>query len=444
MPSIDALTTAVIEHIERRRDALVTTLREMIRVPSVNPAFDTNAPGEAAMADDVAARYRALGIETARYEAAPGRPSIVAHVEGAAAGAAAGAAPHLLVNAHLDTVQADVGEWYDPFEGKRAGPWTTDPFGGERREGRIYGRGAADHKSPIAALLFALEAIQASGVRLAGDLTCIHDADEETGGDLGIHHLATVVPFDFDMVLYACSSEFTPLGRTFFSAMGSDNVIRAFAGWHTYRVSVVGQNLHNLTPRRAYGAIEAALPLLDRLRALAARVNGETVPLEGTGQPAMRIAGIDTSGRRSFHHQGREASIVLTRRIPAGTDPDAAIAELRAIIDEHNAACPDNPAAFELVRSIAPHETPADHRLVDAFVRSVRRVTGREATVTGLPAPVGINALLAHTPLPTVLFGYGYLNMHHAPDEHIEEAALVAMAQTYAVALIEVLGVVEP
>jgi succinyl-diaminopimelate desuccinylase len=428
---------ALLAHLDARASDLTVALQEMIRVRSVNPAFDPDAPGEAAMADDVERRYRALGCSVERHESVPGRPNLVVRVPGTGTSAA----PHLLVNAHLDTVAADVGEWYDPFTGARAAPWHVDPYAGELVQGRIYGRGAADHKSPIAALLFAIEALQATGTRLRGDLTCIHDVDEETGGEHGIHHLATVMPFDFDMVLYACSSEFTPLGREFFTAMGSDNVIRAFAGWHVYRIRVGGQSLHNLTPRHAFGAAEAALPLLDQLRSLADRVNADVVPIEGRGQPRMRVSAIDSGVRAAFLNQAQTCEIVVNRRIPAGTAPAEALAEMEAIVAEHNARYPDNAAELSLERDIRPHETSADHPVVGAFVRAVERVTGRTPTVTGLPAPVGISALLQHRALPTVLFGYGHLNQHHAPNEFITEEALLDMAKTYAVGLVHVLGV---
>ncbi len=427
---------AVLARLDARADALADDLAALIRIRSVNPTFDPTSPGETAMADEIERRYRSLDVPVERYEAAPGRPNLVARLNGT--GGADG--PHLLVNCHLDTVPGDVGEWYDPFTGERAGPWTRDPFGGVREDGVVHGRGAADHKSPIIALLYALEALRTEGVPLHGRLTCIHDADEETGGRLGVHHLATVIPFDFDMVLYACSSEFTPLGREFFTAMGRDNVIRAFAGWQTYRVTVEGQNLHNLTPRRAYGAIEAALPLADRIRDLAERVNARTIPLEGSGQPRMRIAAIETGDRAAFHHQARSCDLIVNRRIAAGEDPDAALRELQEVLDAHAAAYPDNPARYVVEREIRPHETPSDHPLIDAFAAAVRRVTGRDANVAGLPAPVGISALLQHVDVPTVLFGYGHLNQHHAPNEHIDESALLDMAKTYAVAIADVLG----
>ncbi len=58
-----------------------------------------------------------------------------------------------------------------------------------------------------------------------------------------------------------------------------------------------------------------------------------------------------------------------------------------------------------------------------------------------MPAPVGISSLLAAHPIPTVLFGYGLVNLHHAIDEHIAIEDLVKTAKVYAVAFMEWLGV---
>lgn len=421
----------VLAYIDAHADGLVADLQEMIRTKSVNPSFDAESPGEAAMARLVESHYRRLGIPTERVEPVRGRPSVLARWTGAPNG------PRVLVNCHLDTVAADVGEWYDPFTGAPAGEWRMDAFAGVRDGDRIYGRGAADHKSPIAALIHALHALRACGVELHGELTCIHDADEETGGEHGMRHLATTRPFDFDMVLYACSSEFTNLGRTFFSAMGRDNVLRAFAGWHTYRIRVRGQNLHNLTPKRGYGAVEAALELIAGLHAHRDRINAVVDSLEGTGQPAFRISSIDCGPRSALHHQANWCDIVVNRRISPSIDPAVAIGDLQSAVDAHNQAFPDNPAEWVLLRDQRAFETPADHPVVTGMADAVRTVTGREPTVAGLPAPVGISAMLNTHALPTILFGYGYLNMHHAPNEHIEVDSLVDMAKVYAVALMK-------
>lgn len=432
---MQARDRAVTAYIDAQRAELIGLLQTMIRTRSVNPAFDPESPGEGAMATLVRERYDALDIPVTIREAVPGRPNVIATWTGSVG------RPSLLVNCHLDTHPAQVGEWVDPYSGDTITRWTADPFGGEIRDGRIYGRGAADHKSPIAATLFALQALRACGVRLRGSLVCIHDADEETGGRYGMRYLAEQMPFDFDMALYACTSDFTPLGRRFFSAMADNNVIRTLAGWQTYRLRVTGQNLHSMTPRPGLGAAEAALALLHRLGPLRDRVNAYRDPVEGTGQPAMRVSGIECGPRLALHHHARSCEVIVNRRICQSVDPKAALAELRAVVAAHNQAHPENPASLTLERDLPPAITPADHPVVTGVSRAIRSVTGEIATVAGMPAPVGISSFLEAHPIPTVLFGYGIVNLHHAIDEHIAIDDVIKTAKVYAVAFMEWLGV---
>src|SRR4029453_374782 len=80
-----------------------------------------------------------------------------------------GEKPALVFNGHLDVVP--VG----------ATPWTHDPFGGVRVNGRLYGRGTSDMKSGLMAMVMAVEALKQAGVHLKGDLILSGVADEETG-----------------------------------------------------------------------------------------------------------------------------------------------------------------------------------------------------------------------------------------------------------------------
>lgn len=426
---------AVVDYIEEHRADLVDLLRTMVQTHSVNPSFDPESAGEAAMADLVKSRYDKLGIPVELMESVPGRPNVIATWKGTEGNT------NLLVNCHLDTHAPTVSEWVDPYTGEALHEWSADPFGAEIRDGRMYGRGTADHKSPIAAILMAFEALKANNIELKGSVTCIHDADEETGGKHGMRFLSQRMPFDFDMALYACTSEFTPMGRKFFSAMGTDNIIRSFSGWHTYEIEVAGQNLHNLTPKRGYGAVEAALAFIDSVRPYMDRINSFVDPVEGTGQPAMRISGIDCADRAAFHHQARSCTITLNRRIHATVEPEKALAEMRSFVERHNEAFPSNQASLKLVRNVKPAVTPEEHPVVTGLESAVEKTLGKEASVVGLPSPVGISTLLDDFSIPTVLFGYGYVNLHHAIDEHIEIEALIKTAKVYGVALMEWLGV---
>jgi acetylornithine deacetylase len=434
---MNAQKQAALAYVEEHQGELIARLQEMVRTKSINPAFDPNSPGEGAMAALVKARYDALEIPVELVEVAPGRPNVIATLKGEGGG------PRLLVNCHTDTHPGPVGEWVDPYTGKVVREWTQNPFGAQIVDGVMYGRGTVDHKMPIAAIQMALEALKASGVKLKGDVVCIHDVNEETGGQYGIKHLAEHYPFDFDMALYACTSDMTPMANSFFTKMSGDNIIHTFSGWHTYRIRLTGVNYHNLTPVRGLGGVEAALLFIKRLEPLMDRVNAYDCPIEGKGQPPMKISGIDCAPRNAFHHQALWAEVTVNRRIAASLNADEALAEMRALIDAHNAEYPENQAELRLERETKVAYTPPDHPLVTGLSSAVEQVMGRKANVAGLPSSVGISTLLGLHQIPTVLFGYGLVNLHHAVDEHIRLEDVVNTTKVYAVALMEWLGVAE-
>src|SRR5207302_8471200 len=111
------------------------------------------------------------GFELEVQDVAPGRPNVIASLGDPSSGKT------LLLEGHTDVVT----------EGDPAA-WTHPPFGADLVDGRIYGRGAADMKSGLAAAMIAAAAIKRSGVRLGGRLIVGALVDEE-GDMLGAKHL---------------------------------------------------------------------------------------------------------------------------------------------------------------------------------------------------------------------------------------------------------------
>lgn len=113
-------------------------LQELIRIPSVNPDGDpgTDQVGEGACAQYVADFLRECGAEVALQEVEPGRPNVIGRFHPGSG------KPRLVLAPHLDTVSVR--------------GMTIDPFGGVKRDGRIYGRGASDTKGSVAVMLMAL------------------------------------------------------------------------------------------------------------------------------------------------------------------------------------------------------------------------------------------------------------------------------------------------
>lgn len=148
----------------------VDTLRQYIR-------FDTTIPpGDVT---DAAAFLQGIlegeGLEVTRYQAAPGKVSVVARLE--AAEGAAEAKPILLLH-HMDVVPADASRWGD-----------VDPFGGELRDGHIWGRGAMDMKGTGTLHLYAFLTLARQKIPLDRDILLMAVPDEEIGGAMGARYM---------------------------------------------------------------------------------------------------------------------------------------------------------------------------------------------------------------------------------------------------------------
>ena len=141
------------------KDYLTNLTQELVRIDSTNPNLSPDGNGEAEIGKFVAKKLQELGLEVTTSEIAPGRVNTVGVLKGSGGGRS------LLLNAHMDTVGVE--------------GMSINPFGGELKDGRVYGRGAQDMKGSLAAMIAAAKAIVDAGIRLHGDLLITGVADEE-------------------------------------------------------------------------------------------------------------------------------------------------------------------------------------------------------------------------------------------------------------------------
>ena len=152
-------------------DEAVDLLRRYLMIDTTNP------PGnEIAGARFLADVLEDVGIASETVESAPGRANLRARIAGD------GALGGLVLHHHIDVVYAD----------RRY--WTVDPFGGEIRDGYLYGRGALDMKSIGVLQLVAILAIRRARVPLRRDLVLLATADEEAGSRYGARFIADERP----------------------------------------------------------------------------------------------------------------------------------------------------------------------------------------------------------------------------------------------------------
>jgi acetylornithine deacetylase/succinyl-diaminopimelate desuccinylase-like protein len=159
----------------------VELLQQLIRFDTTNP------PGnEAACIEFVRALLESAGIETEVYAKVPGRPNLVARLNG-------GDKPPLLLQGHVDVVTTAGQNWAHP------------PFSGALVDGYVWGRGAVDMKGPVAMLVSAFVRARHEETKLPGDVILAVLADEEAGGDVGARFLAEEHAHLFEGVRYALS-----------------------------------------------------------------------------------------------------------------------------------------------------------------------------------------------------------------------------------------------
>jgi acetylornithine deacetylase/succinyl-diaminopimelate desuccinylase-like protein len=153
------------------RDESVELLGELLRLDTVNP------PGNETLAAELLRAYlEDAGVECELHAKVPDRANLVARIHGRGDG------PSLLLLSHTDTVLADPGEW------------SVDPWSGELRDEHVWGRGALDMKSQVAASAVAMASLAREGFEPSGDLLFAATADEEVGEDFGLSWLCREHP----------------------------------------------------------------------------------------------------------------------------------------------------------------------------------------------------------------------------------------------------------
>jgi acetylornithine deacetylase/succinyl-diaminopimelate desuccinylase-like protein len=152
-------------------DETARIAQELIRFDTTNFG-EGRSNGETDAAEYLGALLENLGLKTEYVDAATGRTSVFARVEGSDP-----SKPALVLHGHTDVVPAD------PLN------WTVDPFGGVIRDGLLWGRGAVDMKNMDAMIVAALTDILGTGRQPARDLVIAFFSDEENGGVFGSHYV---------------------------------------------------------------------------------------------------------------------------------------------------------------------------------------------------------------------------------------------------------------
>jgi acetylornithine deacetylase len=354
----------------------VTALAQaLIATPSVNPSLEDTGSGEGQIAGLVAGWLESWGFAVELVDAAPGRPSVLGRLE-------RGPGRSLILNGHLDTVGVE--------------GMTVAPFAGEVRDGRIWGRGAADMKGGVAAILAVARDAAAEGV--AGSLIVALTADEEEAGSGCRALVARGLRADAAIV---CE----PTGLA---------LMPAHKGFVWICVDFRGQAAHGSRPERGVDAIRHAGLFLARLDEIeTALTRREPHALLGHGSVH---AGTIRGGTAPSVYPS-SCRLVLERRTLPGEGVSAVRSEVEYLLAQLRSDVPSLDAELEILLQQDGSEVPGDHPLIQEL-EGAMRAEGLTPRVDGMSAWVEAVCFNV-TGTPAVCFGPGRIEDAHASDESI-------------------------
>ncbi len=239
----------IFSYIDSHAAEMISDLRRLVRIPSVMGEASENAPfGEMPA--------RALGEMLEMCSEAGLHVRNIDNYVGTADFYPADEVPDLGILCHLDVVPEGSG-------------WSVPPFDLTEKNGRLYGRGAIDDKGPAAAVLFAVKALKAVGIKPAKNFRLIFGTNEENGSaDLAYYRKKEKLP------------------EMLFTPDGSYPVINAEKGMLrvSYRVAVCPEII-SLSGGKAVNAVpeyaEAVLDIPDAdISEYTLKFNGVTITAE--------------------------------------------------------------------------------------------------------------------------------------------------------------------
>jgi len=416
---------AVLRAVEAAREEIVALAQALIRIPTMNPPGDAYEPCARLLGETLEGQ----GYDVTYYTASDRPEHSARHPRVNVVGRRRGASdrPCVHLNGHLDVVPAGPG-------------WTTDPFGGEVRDGRLYGRGASDMKGGIAAAVFAAECVRRAGVTLAGTVEVSGTVDEESGGWAGVAHLAQVGR------LTSRTTDFVIIPEP----LGVDRICVGHRGVYWFAVEAHGRIAHGSMPFLGVNAIAgmgALLHAIDRelQPALAARRTRVPVVPEGARQATLNINGIaggqGDGGVQSpcvAHH----CRAVFDRRYLPEESFDEVRGEVEALLERVARRTPGGHFSLHDLMHVAPVRTPEGSPLLPVLSRGILEVTGRDATLVASPGTYDHKHVARLGGIEhCVAYGPGRLELSHQPDEWCGVDDLVRAAQVMALALLDLAGV---
>ncbi len=354
--------------IDKRR--LIRLTQKVIKINSENP------PGrELELSKAIEQEMKALGLSVRSYTFTKKRPNIVATLKGSDPKHSKKA---ILITPHFDTVPAGKG-------------WKFDPFGGQIKNGRIYGRGTSDDKGNLACAMEVMRSLVEDKIKFRYDIIFAATVDEETGSHCGIIPLLEKNILKPEAALVLDSDEF-------YSIIAQKGLIHA-------RIQIFGKKSHGAYNWRGINAIELATQIIQALKAYKFKYKKHKL----LRPPTVNIGTI--TGGDKVNMVADFCEFTLDFRFLPGTNPKSALAVIRKIIAKHTKAF-----KISIDDLQHPYEIDRNHPLVHTYVKSCRSM--KQETILKGSEGATVITFFQKKKIPAFASGYGSRGTAHTTDEY--------------------------
>jgi succinyl-diaminopimelate desuccinylase len=431
--------------VEARREELVEFLTEFVAIETENPPGRNYREGAEFLDSALTERgYDTEFVEVPEAKVAehyPGRSdrdrvNVVAR-KGSLAGvdaadpdaAAAAEGPHVHFTGHFDVVPA--GE-----------DWSRDPYdpvvAEEEGEERLFGRGASDMKSGVAASLFAGDALEAAGVdfdAIPGSFSQSMTVDEETGGFTGLGYLVEEGHVSRANTDYCVYTECFDGSRV---CLGHRGVLK-------FRVVASGAKAHGCMAQNGTNAASALTDFLGRVENYREELHERTTDEPVTPESSRR-ADISTTMLDAGYSENvvpDRATATFYRVLVPEESVESARAEIRELMAETEQAHPASSLEYEEIMFAEPAIVSEDCRTSQVYTEEITQQLGESSFVVS-PGSDDQRFVVNDAGIEEcIVYGPGPLDQAHVADEYVPVERLVTATKVMAASTAELLGVLE-
>jgi len=339
------------------------------------------------------------------------RPNVVGVYRGSGGGRS------LLFNGHVDVIPADPKAW------------SVDPWAGVVKGGKLYGRGASDMKSGLAAFTMALKTVLDLGFKLKGDVILEYVVDEEFSGHGTLSAVLRGYRADAGISCEASDMQIQP----------------ATTGSMWFEIEVEGKTASMSRRWEAVPAIDKAYKIYKAVSELEEiRIQDIRHPLYPDNRGSLSLfVGMFNAG--TYPSSIADRAVLKGRMgVLPGEDPVEAQRQLKDYISRVSELDPwlrSHKPRVEFKGYYAePTEIPADHPIVKTLEKCYMMALRRKPVVMGHDGAADTRFLIKYGGTPTPIFGPGTITQMHATDEWVRIKDLVDSVKVLALAILEWCG----